>query len=67
LHTLTEIELESSLHKDSERNSQLELSRAVRMGETRATLTFGARSSRREKTNTLTVWKFKTWATRRCH
>jgi len=59
LYTLTEIELESSLHKDRENNVRLDLSRALQFGTVETTLKFGLKASRREKTNSLTIWKFE--------
>jgi TonB-dependent receptor len=59
LYALTEIELESSLHKDRERNLRLDLSRALSLGGVETELKFGAKASRREKTNSLTIWKFE--------
>lgn len=58
-YALSEIELESSLHKDREHNLRLDLSRTLRLGTVETELKFGAKASRRHKTNRTTVWKFE--------
>jgi TonB-dependent receptor len=58
-YLLSEIELEASLHRDRERNLRLDFSRSLSVGGVESELKFGAKASRREKTNSVTVWKFE--------
>ena len=58
-YALSEVELESSLHRDRERNLRLDLSRTLRLGGVDTDLKFGAKASRRTKTNSVTIWKFE--------
>ena len=58
-YSLSEIELESSLHKDRESNLRFDLSRKLEFGKVETELKFGAKTSRREKTNSTTIWKFE--------
>jgi TonB-dependent receptor len=59
LYRLAEIELESSLHEDREHNLRFDLSRALTLGGVDTIVKFGAKASRREKTNSVTIWKFE--------
>lgn len=55
-YVLEEIEAEATRAVDRERHLRLDLSRALKLGGVDTTLKFGAKSSRRTKTNEQTTW-----------
>lgn len=55
-YTLSEIEAEATSTRDRERHLRLDLGRALRLGSVEAQLKFGAKLSRRTKTNAQTTW-----------
>lgn len=55
-YLLDEIEVETSRAVDRERHLKFDLSRSVTLGGVEATLKFGAKTSRRTKTNEQTTW-----------
>jgi TonB-dependent receptor len=55
-YLLQEIEAEATRAVDRERHIRFDLSRSLKLGSVDATLKFGAKSSRRVKTNAQTTW-----------
>lgn len=58
-YALSEIELEESLHEDRERHLRLDLSHATTLAGIDTEWKFGGKTSRREKTNQVSIWKFE--------
>lgn len=55
-YSLSEIEAEATTARDRERHVRFDLGRAIRLGGVEADLKFGAKASRRAKTNAQTTW-----------
>lgn len=58
LYALNAITFQSRLSQDKENHGKLDLSRKFNWGEAQSVLKFGAKSSRREKTNDTDQWAF---------
>jgi TonB-dependent receptor len=58
LYNLNAITFQERLSKDRENHAKFDLTRKMNFGETESTLKFGAKASRREKTNNTDQWAF---------